>query len=94
VRFLLDGLYNPRTHKGLLVYAEGGKLTDLVVEAGEAAKEFFKSVRRWYGQNLEQTNGRCYKNFVEDNVSGYLRSCGQGFHSLQSTQKTRMSGSS
>ncbi len=47
VRFLLDGLYNPRTHKGLLVYTEAGKLTDLVVKAGEAAKEFFKGVRQW-----------------------------------------------
>jgi ATP-dependent DNA helicase DinG len=55
VRFLLDGLYNPRTHKGLLVYGERGKLTDLVVRAGEAAKEFFKRVKQWYKRNLEQS---------------------------------------
>jgi ATP-dependent DNA helicase DinG len=73
VRFLLDGLYNPRTHKGLLVYAEAGKLTDLVVKTGEAAKEFFKRVSRWYERNVEQINGRCYKNFVEDNVSGHFK---------------------
>lgn len=73
VRFLLDGLYNPRTHKGLLVYAEAGKLTDLVVKAGEAAKEFFKRVSRWYERNIEQTKGRCYKNFIEDNVSGHFK---------------------
>jgi ATP-dependent DNA helicase DinG len=87
VRFLLDGLYNPRTHKGLLVYAEGGKLTDLVVEAGEAAKEFFKSVAKWYERNLENTNGRCYKNFVEDNVSGYFKELRAGLTDLAKQAK-------
>lgn len=82
VRFLLDGLYNPRTHKGLLVYAEGGRLTDLVVRAGEAAKEFFKKVRQWYERHREQTNGKCYKNFVEDNVSGHFKELRAGLSDL------------
>jgi ATP-dependent DNA helicase DinG len=114
VRFLLDGLYNPRTHKGLLVYGEGGpsaslragKLTDLVVRAGEAAREFFKRVGQWYKQNIEQSpstvrpsspqarspqlssgqaghsNGRCHKNFVEDNVSGHFKELRTGLAQL------------
>jgi ATP-dependent DNA helicase DinG len=87
VRFLLDGLYNPRTHKGLLVYAEAGKLTNLVVRAGEAAKEFFKNVRQWYERNLENTNGRSHKNFVEDNVSGYFKELRKGLAELAKQTK-------
>jgi ATP-dependent DNA helicase DinG len=77
VKFLLDGLYNPRTHKGLLVWTRSGetnKLTNLVVEAGESAKEFFRSVRRWYDNHKENTNGSCYVNFVEDTLSANFKS--------------------
>ena len=87
VKFLLDGLYNPRTHKGLLVYAQGGKLTNLVVEAGEAAKDFFKRVRNWYEQNEKQGNGKCYKNFVEDNVSGHFKELRAGLGALAKQTK-------
>lgn len=76
VKFLLDGLYNPRTHKGLLAWmrsGETGKLTNLVVEAGESAKEFFSGVRRWYDNHREQTNGRCYVNFVNDTLSAKFK---------------------
>jgi ATP-dependent DNA helicase DinG len=87
VRFLLDGLYNPRTHKGLLVYTESGKLTDLVVKAGEAAKEFFKSVRQWYERHRSQSNGRCYKNFVEDNLSAQFKELRAGLSGLAKQAK-------
>jgi len=87
VRFLLDGLYNPRTHKGLLVYTEAGRMTDLVVKAGQAAKEFFKRVRQWYEQHKEQTNGRCYKNFIEDNVSANFKELCAGLAQLAKQAK-------
>ncbi|HEY5505157.1 MAG TPA: helicase C-terminal domain-containing protein [Sedimentisphaerales bacterium] len=111
VRFLLDGLYNPRTHKGLLVYTESGKLTDLVVKAGEAAKDFFKGVRQWNerhwsqipstGSTLRQSsvqasspqagsgraNGRCYKNFVEDNLSAQFKELRAGLSGLAKQAK-------
>jgi ATP-dependent DNA helicase DinG len=86
VRFLLDGLYNPRTHKGLLVYTESGKLTDLVVKAGEAAKEFFKGVRQWYNLHKE-SNGRCHKNFVEDNLSAQFKELRAGLSGLAKQAK-------
>ncbi|MGA2092866.1 MAG: DEAD/DEAH box helicase, partial [Sedimentisphaerales bacterium] len=85
VKFLLDGLYNPRTHKGLLVWTQSGqagKLTNLVVEAGESAKEFFSSVRRWYDNHKEQTNGRCYVNFVEDSLSANFKGLRAGLSEL------------
>ncbi len=95
VRFLLDGLYNPRTHKGLLVYTEAGKLTDLVVKAGEAAKGFFKGVRQWNEQHKTQTpstgsgraNGRCYKNFIEDNLSAQFKELRTGLSGLAKQAK-------
>jgi len=82
VRFLLDGLYNPRTHKGLLVYVEAGKLTDLVVKTAQAARTFFKNVHQWYERHKEQTNGRCYVNFVEDTISANLKALRSGLSQL------------
>ncbi len=87
VRFLLDGLYNPRTHKGLLVYTGAGNLTDMVVKAGEAAKEFFKSVRQWDERHKTQTNGRCYKNFVEDKLSAQIKELRAGLSGLAKQAK-------
>jgi ATP-dependent DNA helicase DinG len=87
VRFLLDGLYNPRTHKGLLVYTESGKLTDLVVKASEAAKVFFKSVRQWDERHKTQTNGRCYKNFIEDKLSAQIKELRAGLSGLAKQAK-------
>ena len=42
VRFLLDGLYNPRTHKGLLVYAEGGGVNEFGSQGGRGSKGIFQ----------------------------------------------------
>jgi len=87
VRFLLDGLYNPRTHKGLLVYTEAEKLMDLVVKASEAAKEFFKGVRQWNERQRSQSNGRCYKNFVEDSLSAHIKELRAGLSGLAKQAK-------
>jgi len=72
VRFLLDGLYNPRTHKGLLAYTGAQRAIDLVRQSYSQARKFFDAVRNWYEQNLEQTNGRTHRNFVDDTLTGYL----------------------
>jgi len=71
-KFLLDRLYNKRTHKGFLAYTNNREAMELVCEVGKESQRFFKNIRRWFEQNLNQTNGKCYKNFVENNVSGYL----------------------
>ncbi len=71
-RFLLDRLYNPRTHKGFLAYTNALDAIDIVCDTGGAAARFFKNVKQWFEQSKEQTNGRCHKNFVEDTISGYL----------------------
>jgi len=73
IRFLLDGLYNPRTHKGLLAYINAEEAIDTVSRIGKEVKVFFNRVRDWYESTKDQTNGRCYKNFVDDIISGYLK---------------------
>lgn len=73
-KYLLDGLYNPKTHKGLLAYklAEAERAVDIVIKAGGEARNLFRRVRDWYEDTKEQTNGRCYANFVDDATGGYL----------------------
>jgi len=73
VRFLLDGLYNPRSHRGFLAGADSDDLVDAVVGAGEEARRFFRNIREWYEKTKNDNNGRCQKNFVEDNLSGYIQ---------------------
>jgi len=77
VRFLLDGLYNPRTHKGLLAYmGSHGKTEAAMKIVGRIEKEaraFFKAVREWFEENKGRTNGRCYANFVDDRIGGNLK---------------------
>ena len=77
VRFLLDGLYNPRTHRGLLAYMDShGKTETAMKIVGRIEKEaraFFRGVREWFEENKKQTNGRCYANFVDDRFGGHLK---------------------
>jgi ATP-dependent DNA helicase DinG len=76
-RFLLDRLYNPRTHKGFLAYTKAQDAMDIVCDTGKAANRFFKSVKQWFEQTKQENNGRCHKHFVEDNVTGYLNNLKQ-----------------
>jgi len=77
VRFLLDGLYNPRTHRGLLAYMDSGSNREaamkMVRQIDKEARAFFKTVREWFEENKEHTNGRCYANFVDDRIGGHLK---------------------
>jgi ATP-dependent DNA helicase DinG len=74
IRYLLDGLYNLRTHKGILAYRKDAeKAIDLVGRINKASNRFFKNVKSWYKENVEENGGRCYKNFMDDNLSGYLK---------------------
>ncbi len=72
VQFLLNGLYNPRTHKGLLAFTEADKAVDLIGRITKESGSFFKQVRSWYESNKDETNGRCYANFIANNLSGHL----------------------
>ncbi len=73
VTFLLNGLYNPRTHKGLLAFTKADKAIDMLGRITKESDSFFKQVRTWYESNKDETNGRCYVNFVDNNLSGHLQ---------------------
>ena len=73
VKFLLDALYNPRTRKGLLAYMDAHKAIDMVALVAKESRKFFSRVNKWFEQPGSETAGRCYKNFIEDNLSGYLK---------------------
>jgi len=72
--YLLDKLYNSRTKSGLLAYNKRAqRAVGLVETVRTAGRRFFKNVRNWYEQNAQETGGRCYSNFVDDNLSGHLK---------------------
>ena len=73
IKFLLDGLYNPRTHKGLLAHTNAKKAIDAVPRLTNESRNFFQRVSIWYQQTKDQTNGRCYMNFVDDTISGHFK---------------------
>ncbi|MFC1738460.1 ATP-dependent DNA helicase [Planctomycetota bacterium] len=73
VKFLLDGLYNPRTHRGLLSGKDAEKAIYLVKRTMRGARAFFKLVREWFESMREEIGGRCCKNFVDDTISGHLK---------------------
>ncbi len=73
IKFLLDGLYNPRTRKGLLAYMGAEKAIDAAGRLDKEAKTFFNRIRDWYDGTKQESNGRCHQNFVEDTISGHLK---------------------
>ena len=73
VKFVLDNLYNTRTHRGLLSHTNAKTAIELVNKIGKESAHFFRQVRDWYEQTKDETKGRCHKNFVEDTLSGHLK---------------------
>lgn len=73
VKFLLDALYNPRTRKGLLAYMNAHKAVNIVALVAKESRKFFSLVNKWFEQTGSETAGRCYKNFIEDNLTGHLK---------------------
>jgi len=71
-------IIDPRTHKGLLTYmgsaANAEKAIDMVGRITGEARVFFKQIRDWYEKTRDETNGRCYVNFVDDRIGGHLKS--------------------
>ncbi|OHB74478.1 MAG: hypothetical protein A2Z25_22815 [Planctomycetes bacterium RBG_16_55_9] len=73
IRFLLDGLFNARTHRGLLPFMGADKAMDAVAEVEKEATRFYRHVRDWYDGARQETNGRCHRNCFEDTLSGYVK---------------------
>ncbi|MCX5634377.1 MAG: DEAD/DEAH box helicase [Planctomycetota bacterium] len=73
VKLILDNLYNPKTRRGLLAYKKAEKALDIIDQAAKESKKFFNKISDWYESSRQDTGGRCYKNFVDDNLSGCLK---------------------
>jgi ATP-dependent DNA helicase DinG len=73
IKLLLGNLYNPRTRKGILAYRKADNAIDTIGLISKEARNFFKRIDIWYEQTEHETRGRCYKNFVDDNISGHLK---------------------
>lgn len=82
LKFLLNRLYNRKTHKGLLASVNAEKALKVVVAAHKQCEAFFKNVREWYQENYNQNTGRCYANFVDDCVSEPLKQVRQQLSKL------------
>jgi ATP-dependent DNA helicase DinG len=72
VRFLFDGLYNTRTHRGLLAHAGDDEAIGLVRQTERAANDFFQMVQAWHEAEHDKRNGRCPPHFIDDTISPTL----------------------
>ena len=72
-RYLLDELYNARTHRGLLVVGGSAEALQLVEQTREAATEFFRRVEAWFEAQKDRSNGRCPPRFIKDTLSVSLQ---------------------
>jgi len=82
VKFLLDGLYNSRTHRGLLAHGSAERAAELVGGASETANAFFRKVHTWYDAEKDKNNGRCPPGFVNDILSPSLTELGKALSKL------------
>jgi len=82
IKYLLDELYNPRTHHGLLTHSDGDDLLKLIGETSEAANDFFRKVQAWYDAEKDTTNGKCPARFVNDILSLRLKELRKALHQL------------
>jgi len=74
VKYILDGLYNSRTRRGLLAFnKKADKAIEIIGRIKKESQIFFKNIKSWYESNVEVNAGRCYKNFIEDNLSESLK---------------------
>lgn len=73
IDYMISGLFNPRTHKGLLVHLNADKAIGLAANLKAESKKFFKKIQDWYEESVLKSNGKCEKDFVDDTVSPHLK---------------------
>ena len=71
--YLLNKLYNPRKHRGLLSGPGSENAAALVRKCADSVKEFFTEVQDWYRQTYKDTNGRTKPGFVCDTLGPVVR---------------------
>jgi len=56
-----------------LTHTDAKAAVELVYKIEKESKRFFKEIQVWYERTKDETKGRCYKNFVDDTLSGHLK---------------------
>lgn len=87
IKFVLDNLYNSRTHRGLLTHTDAKAAVNLVYKTDKESARFFKEVQAWYEQTKDETKGRCYKNFIDNTISGHLKDLSRELAGLAKQKK-------
>jgi len=87
VKFVLDNLYNLRTHRGLLTHTDAKTAIELVYKIEKESARFFKQIREWYERTKDEKKGKCHKNFVDDTLSGHLKNLGRELAKLAKQKK-------
>lgn len=72
ISFLLSGIYNTKTKRGLLKPSDDAAI-EIVKQCTEQAKIFFRNVSNWYDQNSKNDSKRCPPKFVSDNLSEHFK---------------------
>ncbi|MBL7107347.1 MAG: DEAD/DEAH box helicase, partial [Phycisphaerae bacterium] len=88
LKYLLDGLYNPVTKRGIL--AANKDADDAIAHIKGIKKQaglFFSNVKSWYDENINLNMGRCFKNFVDDNLSTHINQLRLELSSLANNKK-------
>jgi len=80
VSFILNGLYNQKTKKGLLARAEYAEAVELVKSCQNAQADFFKAVGRWF--EADRGNGSTRPGFVSDCISEHIKKLRLGLAKL------------
>jgi ATP-dependent DNA helicase DinG len=60
---------------------------DLVYKIGRESARFFKEIREWHERTKDETKGRCYKNIIDDTISGYLKDLSRELAKLAKRKK-------
>jgi ATP-dependent DNA helicase DinG len=71
ISFILHGLYNQKTKKGLLANTQHSEAVNLVKSCQKTADDFFESVGRWL--QTDKGNGRTSPGFVTDCLAEPLK---------------------
>ena len=75
ISYLLDRLYHPKKRKGILAFQKNADpACQHVRKCRQAMQVFFAQVQAWHAHAGDQQNGRCEPEFIEDNLSGVLKS--------------------
>jgi len=82
VRFLLTGLFNDRTGRGLLAGLEAGEVVDVVHDAYRQAKRLFDGLRQWLSSRGRGSGRIDRPKIVENALSPVLLKLGAELRSL------------